>query len=292
GPLPMTNGELPAIPEASRVVAVRDEGDLLGALTVTKASNDPLTAAEGKLVDDLAAQAGLVLRNVRLTEELRANLEELRASRQRIVAAQDQERRKLERNIHDGAQQQLVALAVKLRLTDSLVGRDEAKAHEMLRELQGETQDALENLRDLARGIYPPLLADRGLVAALDAQARKSAVPVAVRADQVGRYAQELEAAVYFCVLEALQNVAKYANGASSVVRLSEEDGHLAFAVADDGIGFDATATGYGSGLRGMADRLAALDGELVVASSPGRGTIVTGSVPLQPSVTLAGIRS
>ena len=292
-PIAIQDGELPSLGPGVEALPVRQDGELLGAIAVTKPPSEPVSPEEAKLLAHLAAQAGLVLRNVRLTEELRARLDELQASRVRIVAAQDQERRRLERNIHDGAQQQLVALAVKLRLADSLVGRDEAKAHEMLRQLQDETQDALENLRDLARGIYPPLLADRGLVAALDAQARKSAVPVAVRADRVGRYAQELEAAVYFCVLEALQNVAKYSNGASAIVRLSEEDGHLAFTVTDDGIGFDTTATGYGSGLRGMADRLAALDGELTVASSPGRGTTVTGNVPLQPSITtLADARS
>jgi signal transduction histidine kinase len=279
-PVPVRHGELPSIANVSKVVAVRDRGDLSGALSVTKPQNEPLTSAEGKLVDDLAAQAGLVLRNVRLTEELRDNLEELRASRQRIVAAQDEARRRLERNIHDGAQQQLVALAVKVRLADGLVGRDDDGAHSVLAQLQGEAQEALENLRDLARGIYPPLLADQGLVAALEAQARKSPVPVSVEAEGISRYSQEQEAAVYFCVLEALQNVAKYAGPTRTTVHLAERDGRLTFAVADDGVGFDASATGYGSGLQGMADRLAALAGELEVRSAPGRGTTVSGSLP------------
>jgi signal transduction histidine kinase len=281
-PVSARDGELPVMAGASHVVAVRHHGELFGALTVTKPQNEPLTAAESKLVDDLAAQAGLVLRNVRLTEELRANLEELRASRQRIVSAQDAERRRLERNIHDGAQQQLVALAVKLRLADGLVGRDEARAHAMLGQLQAEAQDALETLRDLARGIYPPLLADRGLVAALQAQARKSPVPVTVESDGVARYSQDQEAAVYFCTLEALQNVAKYAGAAAVAVRLREEHGLLTFEVADDGVGFDPASKGYGTGLQGMADRLAALAGELRVTSSPGAGTIVAGRVPVE----------
>src|SRR5439155_25741361 len=249
-PMPMSNGELPAIAGVSKMVAVRHQGDLLGALSVTKPQNEPLTEAESKLVDDLAAQAGLVLRNVRLTEELRANLEELRASRQRIVAAQDEERRRLERNIHDGAQQQLVALAVKLRLADNLVGRDEGKAHEMLSQLQSEAQDALENLRDLARGIYPPLLADQGLVAALEAHARKSPVPVTVGAQGIGRYSQDQEAAVFFCTLEALQNVTKYAAATRVEVRLRERDGQVTFEVTDDGVGFDPVSQAKGSGLQ------------------------------------------
>ena len=281
-PVALTDGELPVLGNASRAVAVRDREDLLGALAVRKPESDPLTPAESRLLDDLAAQAGLVLRNVRLTEELRANLEELQASRQRIVSAQDQERRRLERNIHDGAQQQLVALAVKLRLADGLVDRDAQRAHEALAQLLEDAQDALENLRDLARGIYPPLLADRGLEAALDAQARKSPVSVTLESDGIGRYDQELEAAIYFCALEALQNVAKYASARSVVLRLRERGNGLTFEVVDDGAGFDPASTGYGTGLQGMADRLAALGGTLEVRSAPGAGTTVVGEVPVR----------
>ncbi|MGZ4147940.1 MAG: histidine kinase, partial [Actinomycetota bacterium] len=279
--VPMSNGELPAITEASKVAAVSDRGELLGALTVTKASNDPLTVVEERLVEDLAAQAGLVLRNVRLTEELRANLEELRASRQRLVTAQDGERRRIERNIHDGAQQQLVALAVQARLTESLAGKDADRERELLRQLQRGLQEALDDLRDLARGIYPPLLADQGLHAALQAQARRSPIAVVVEADGIGRYPQEAEAAVYFCVLEALQNVAKYADASGAAVRLGGDESELRFEVRDDGLGFDTASTSYGTGLQGMADRLAALGGDLRVESSPGTGTTVTGAHPV-----------
>jgi signal transduction histidine kinase len=281
-PVPLSDGEVPPLERTSRAVPVRDRGDLLGALAVRKPESDPLTPAESRLLDDLAAQAGLVLRNVRLTEELRANLDELQASRQRIVSAQDQERRRLERNIHDGAQQQLVALAVKLRLADGLVDRDAQRAHEALAQLLDDAQDALENLRDLARGIYPPLLADQGLAAALDAQARKSPVSVTLESDGIGRYDQEPEAAIYFCALEALQNVAKYASATAVTIRLSERDGRLTFEVTDDGSGFDPKETGYGTGLQGMADRLAALEGALEVRSAPGAGTTVVGSVPVR----------
>jgi len=279
-PIPMADGELPPIAGASKVVGVRHRDELLGALTVTKAPNDPLTVAEDKLISDLAAQAGLVLRNVRLTEELRANLEELRASRQRLVTAQDGERRRIERNIHDGAQQQLVALAVQARMAESIAGKDPDRERELLQQVQRGLQDALDDLRDLARGIYPPLLADQGLGAALEAQARRSAVPIAVEADGVVRYPQETEAAVYFCVLEALQNVAKYADATRTTVRLRHAPTELRFEVEDDGRGFDPAVTGYGTGVQGMVDRMAVLGGELRVVSELGRGTTVVGTLP------------
>ena len=255
-------------------VEVRDRGELLGALSVRMSAADPMNPTKEKLVRDLAAQAGLVLRNVRLVEDLRA-------SRQRLVAAQDEERRRLERNIHDGAQQQLVALAVKARLARQLTERDPAKTAEMLIQIETETQTALEDLRDLARGIYPPLLADRGLVAALEAQSRKAAVPVSVEADAVGRYSVDVEATVYFCALEALQNVAKYADADRTVIHLSQSNGSLSFEVVDEGRGFDPDAVATGSGLQGMADRLAAVGGSLEIRSAPGRGTTVAGRVPV-----------
>jgi signal transduction histidine kinase len=253
---------------------VRHQGELLGALSVSMPVNDPLDPGREKLVRDLASQAGLVLRNVRL-------IEELRASRQRLVAAQDEERRKIERNIHDGAQQQLVALAVKQRMVASVVGRDDDRARAILEELQSETTQALEDLRDLARGVYPPLLADQGLAAALEAQARKSTVPVDVMADGVARFPQEVEVAVYFSCLEALQNVVKYAEASGAAIRLANVGGELTFEVEDDGVGFDASSTGYGTGLQGMADRLDALGGRIDVRSARGSGTTITGVVPV-----------
>jgi signal transduction histidine kinase len=280
-PVPLGDEGLPDLPGADAAFAVEHRGELLGALAVSMPANDPMNEARRRLVADLASQAGLVLRNVRLTEELRRRLEDLRAAQKRLVAAQDQERRRIERNIHDGAQQQLVSLSVQLRLAQALVGKDPAKAEDMLAQLQARTTETLEDLRDLARGIYPPLLADKGLPAALEAQARKTSLPVAIAADGASRYAPEIEAAVYFSVLEALQNVAKYAGASRVDVRLSRDDGHLAFEVTDDGRGFDPDRTGYGTGLQGMADRLAALDGSLDVRSSPGSGTVVTGRIPV-----------
>ena len=255
--------------------AVTHQGEDLGTLAVSMPPSDPMNPAKQQLVEDLASQAGLVLRNVRL-------IEELRASRQRLVAAQDEERRKLERNLHDGAQQQLVALAVQLKLLEQTAGKDPARDQQLAAKLGSQATAALEDLRDLARGIYPPLLADKGLAAALENQARKAAVPTTVEADEVGRYPQEIEATIYFCTLEALNNVAKYAEASRALVRLSQRNGHIEFAVEDDGRGFVASAGTYGTGLQGMADRLDAVGGELRVESTPGAGSTVSGSVPVE----------
>ncbi|HET6714853.1 MAG TPA: histidine kinase [Actinomycetota bacterium] len=266
------------------VVEVRHQGQVLGALAVSMPASDPIDQTREQLVQDLAAQAGLVLRNERLTQQLRARLADLQAAQKRLVTAQDEERRKLERNIHDGAQQQLVALQVRQRLAEQLIDRDPAEAKEMVAALQVDTGVALEDLRDLARGIYPPLLADKGLAAALEAQARKSPIPVTVEADGVDRLPQDIEAAVYFSVLEGLQNVAKYAQATSATVSFERSNGELRFRVRDDGRGFDPSETGYGTGLQGIVDRLGALEGRVEVTSEPGAGATLSGSVPVPAS--------
>jgi signal transduction histidine kinase len=265
---------LPTFDDGESGFAVRHQGELLGALTVEMPASEALGPPQEKLLGDVATQAGLVLRNVAL-------LEDLRASRKRIVTAQDERARALERNIHDGAQQQLVALTVKLRLAQGLVSKDPAKAEAMLGDLQSETQTALEDLRDLARGIYPPLLADKGLPEAIRAQGRKAALPIRVESDGVGRYDQDVEAAVYFCALEALQNASKYANASTVSIRLDQRDGWLEFAIEDDGAGFDPAATPSGTGLQNMTDRLEALGGTIEVRSVVGSGTTVAGRVPV-----------
>jgi signal transduction histidine kinase len=266
---------MPAFPDAVSAFPVTHQGELLGAITLTMPAADPMDAAKERLIVGLASQAGLALRNVRLVADLRA-------SRRRIVSAQDERAKKLERNIHDGAQQQLVALSVKLRLLEQQIDRDPTAAKTMAAELQTTANETLEDLRDLARGIYPPLLADRGLEAALEAQARKAAMPVTVTADGIGRFEADVESAVYFSCLEALQNAAKYAGAAEVRVRLSNGTGELRFEVVDDGRGFDPASTSYGTGLQGIADRLAALGGELVVTSAPGDGTAVAGRLPVE----------
>jgi signal transduction histidine kinase len=264
------------LPEFEADVAafpVAHQGELLGAITLRLPANDPMDASKERLVAGLASQAGLALRNVGLVQDLRE-------SRRRIVAAQDERAKRIERNIHDGAQQQLVALAVQLRLLEQTIDRDPETAKRQAGLLQTAANEALEDLRDLARGIYPPLLADRGLSAALEAQVGRAALPVQLEAEDMERLRPDAEAAVYFCVLEALNNVAKYANAGGAAVRLSRENGALIFRVEDDGIGFETEATSYGTGLRGMADRLEAIGGSLSITSAPGAGTVVAGRVP------------
>ncbi len=287
----LSNGSISALPNGDRVVEVRQQNELLGALSVSKRSGEPLTPIEEKLLDDLAHQAGLVLKNVGLSADLAARLEELRASRQRLVAAQDDERRRLERNLHDGAQQHLVALKVKLGLVEMQALKDPDKARATLSGLKRDADEALETLRDLARGIYPPLLADRGLGVAIESQARRATVPVAVDAVGIARYPQEVEAAVYFCVLEALQNVMKYAHAAQVTIRLTNEDSRLCFAVEDDGRGFDVAAARRGAGLTNMQDRLDSLGGSLSISSIPGRGTLVSGVLVAEALATVGAVR-
>ena len=279
--IPMGNGALPAMPGVTRAVEVRHQGEILGALSVVKRRGESLTPVEAKLLDDLAHQARLVLKNVGLTADLQRRLEELRLSRQRLVSAQDEERRRLERNLHDGAQQHLVALKVKLGLAEMLAAKDPVKAKATLQQLKSDTDEALETLRDLARGIYPPLLAEKGLPTALQSQARKATLPVDIDADGIGRYPQEVEATVYFCVLEALQNVQKYAKASRVCVRLRDNDGALLFEVEDDGRGFDVDHVRKGAGLTNMQDRLDAMGGDLELVSAHGHGSRVVGRLPL-----------
>jgi signal transduction histidine kinase len=272
----------PVEPEADAAsFSVEHRGEQLGVLTLRMPANDPMDPTKERLVRDVAGQASLVLRNVLL-------IEDLRESRRRIVSVQDERARTLERNIHDGAQQQLVALAVKARLARQLAPRDPANTQAMLRQIEAETQQALEDLRDLARGIYPPLLADKGLAAAIEAQARKSPLPVSVEPDGVGRYSQDVESTVYFCCLEALTNVAKYADASAVTIRLAHEDGELRFEVTDDGRGFDTSVVGHGTGLQGMADRLDAIGGRLEVRSAVGEGTTIAGRIEAQAEVAAA----
>jgi signal transduction histidine kinase len=282
-PIPVAANAEGSVTPSSMLEPVRHQGELLGALSIKKKQGESITPTEEKLVRDLAAQAGLVMRNARL-------IEELRASRQRLVATQDEERRRLERNLHDGAQQQLVAITVKARLARTLTERDPDRAYEIMAELQTDANEALENLRDLARGVYPPLLADKGLVAALEAQARKATVPTTIEANGIGRFPQDVEATVYFCTLEALQNVAKYAEATRATVRLSNGVDGLSFEVMDDGVGFDASSPTYGTGLQGIADRLAALGGAFEISSARNAGTTLRGSVPANSGLRPPGL--
>jgi signal transduction histidine kinase len=281
GPVGFAGGAAPTITGTDRVALVYHQGEALGALSVAKRPGENLTPVEDKLMSDLAAQAGLLLHNIGLTQQLQAKLTELQASRLRIVTAQDDQRRRIERDIHDGAQQQLLAIADTLAVAQSLAGRDEDRERALVAQLKAETSGALETLRELARGIYPPLLADQGLAAAVSAQASRAPGPVEVDAVGVGRYPADLETAVYFCCVEALQNAARHAPGSAVRVSLAEDEGQVVFSVTDDGPGFDPATAPAGSGLRNMGDRLAALGGSCQVDSSPGRGTMIAGRVRL-----------
>jgi signal transduction histidine kinase len=217
--------------------------------------------------------------NVRLEDELQARLVELRESRARIVEAGYAERRRVERDLHDGAQQRLVALALELRMARAKLDEEPAAAAKLLEGATHELAAATEELRELARGLHPPVLTDRGLVAALEALARRSPLPVSVEAEVTDRAPPSAEAAAYFVVSEALTNVVRHAQAEHALVRVDRTDGRLQVEVHDDGRG-GADAAG-GSGLRGLSDRVAALDGSLQVESRPGGGTVVRAVIPV-----------
>ncbi|HTV10659.1 MAG TPA: histidine kinase [Acidimicrobiales bacterium] len=274
-----------------RVAPTIHSGRVLGLIVAERpADGDQFTADDDAVLTELARQVGLALHNVELDsalqktlEELRRQAEQLQESRARIVAASDAARRQIERNLHDGAQQHLVALAVNVRLARRLAETDPAASIEILDELGEGLRNAVQELRALAHGIYPPLLADRGIEEALQSAATRAALPTAVETSGLGRYPPEVEAAVYFCCLEALQNAGKHAGeGASASVKVWEEPGALLFEVKDDGVGFDAGANGAkGAGFVNMGDRLGAMGGALRVGSARGQGTTLSGRVPL-----------
>lgn len=217
----------------------------------------------------------------RSLDELRLEVEELRASRSRVVTAADAERRRIERDLHDGAQQHLVALSVNLQLARQLLVSDPAAAATLLEEIGRDVREALEGVRELAYRVYPPLLLDRGLVEALRAVASAAAIPTRVEAAALDRYPPDFEATVYFCCVEALDNVTRHAGaGARATVRVWSDQGALVFEVADNGAGFEELTERRGAGLDDMSDRLGALGGVLTVSSEQGRGTRVSGRIP------------
>jgi two-component system, NarL family, sensor kinase len=262
-------------------VAITHEGEQLGRIRLWGRARTDLVPGAERLVDDVAGTLGVVLRNVALTAELEAQVEELRISRRRLVQAQDEARRALERDIHDGAQSRLVALRIRLGLAASLADAgDLGRLRTLVDELGTEVDESIRVLRSLGHGLHPPVLEGAGIVAALRAEARALPMPVAVEDGGVGRYAPEVEAAVYFACLEALQNAAKHGRARSVTVSISDDGRGPAFAVVDDGAGFDPACAAEGAGLTNMRDRVGSLGGELVIDAVPGRGTTVAGSVP------------
>ena len=238
-----------------------------------------MTAAEDRLLEHLASQAGLVLRNVRLTAELQATIDDLRASRRRLVEAQDEERQRIERNLHDGAQQQLVALTVQLSLLE-----DSAEDPGEVRQTGTASCGPGCARHWMTCAPWPAGSTRRCSPTKGSGQpcTRRRARPRAspVDADGIGRYPRDTEAAAYFCILEALQNVAKYSRASRATIALACPDGHLEFTVTDDGDGFDTAKATHGTGLQGMADRLAAVGGALHIHSTPGLGTTISGTLP------------
>jgi len=271
-------------PEADYSLPVFHDRELLGGLSLVKEGGETITPAEEELLTDLASALGLALRNARLTGELRRQVAELEASRERVLAASDDARRALEHDLDSGPQQQLVALKVKLGPTRMLAERAGAeKTAKLLTQLEREAGDAIQAVRDFAGGIYPPLLEAEGLAVAIRQQARTAPFPVRVHDDGLVRYSREIESAVYFSVLEALQNTAKYAEATTATVTIGATDTSIGFEIADDGDGFDTTSLVRGAGLNGIADRLDTVGGRFAIDSTLGSGTTVAGTVPLRP---------
>ena len=271
---------------------VRQGGELLGVLVVQEREHVPLTSVEERLFAGLASQAGLVLRGARLRAELQSRLVdltaragELSASRRRMVDAQDAERRRLERDIHDGAQQHLVALAVNLRLATTLAGRSPERADALLAAQEEAATEAVATLVRLSRGIYPPLLEEEGVGAALRSVIAGSGREITVVEHAVGRYPVTVEAAAYFSCLEALQNAAKHAGATTIGVTLTGTPSGLELTVEDDGAGFEPASTPTGSGLANIRDRVESVGGTVRTESAPGLGTRVCAVLP---SVSLA----
>ena len=270
-----------ALPEPGTgrwVTEVRNHGAVVAAIV-----HDEGLERRPELVEAGASMAAVVLDNQRLAAQAEVSIRELRLSRARIASSAERERRRIERDLHDGAQQRLVALRIELELAEDIVRQDAQRGANRLRELEHELDEALEDLRSLAHGVYPPLLADRGLSDALRSVAMGSQIHVDLDAPRLGRYAPEVESAVYFCVLEALQNVLKHASGARRVrVRVAAGPlGELHFSVRDDGAGMAGLRPG--AGITNMQDRLAAFGGDVTVTSTPGVGTHVRGRVPASP---------
>jgi signal transduction histidine kinase len=269
--------ELPADENGRVTTVIEHEGRKVAALV-----HDVSLRDEPELVSAACTAAGIALENERLQADLRSRLEELKESRLRVIEAADAERRRLERNLHDGAQQGLATLAVELAMLDELL-ESHPEARELLEKAQDDLADSLEELRELARGIHPAVLTDHGLAVALDALAERTAVPIRLEVELEERLPEPIEVAGYYVIAECLANVAKYAHASGASVAVSRSDDEVVIEVADDGVG--GASRERGSGLRGLADRVEALGGTIGVSSPVGHGTRVRAEIPCTPSV-------
>jgi signal transduction histidine kinase len=265
--------ELPRPESERKATVVEREGEAIAALI-----HDPALAENQELVRSVCAAAALTLENARLQAELRARLAELQASRARLVAATDAERRRIERDLHDGTQQRLVSIAMALGLAESKLAADRPAVQPVLREARDALAVALAELRELTQGIRPAILVERGLAAALDDLSRRAALPVRLDVALSGRLPEQVEGAAYFVASEALANAAKHSHASELRLTAVRQGPLLLLEVADDGIG--GAGAGGGSGLRGLADRVEALGGRLTVSSPPGRGTTLRAEIP------------
>ena len=276
--------------EPDLVLPIQHAGEPIGDIAVTKASGDPLRPTERTLLEDLASHAEIGLENARLSvdlarraEELAAQTEELRRSRERLVTVRDAQRHRLEHELRDGVGAEIASIRDEIRDDAERVVADPDGVRSSLEELSGRTTVALNDLREVARGIYPPLLADEGLAAALGALARRAGneTQLSILGGTPGtRYDAAVEAAIYFCCVQALQNAERHAPGRRVDLTLSHAPGEVSFSVHDRGAGFDIERVDGGEGLRIMQDRMAALGGTLAIESTPGAGTTVTGTLP------------
>ena len=280
-------------PQREQSLDVHERGELLGRFTIVLAPDQELTPVEDRLFAGLAAQSGLVLRAAGLRADLRRQLEqlerrttELRRARRELVGRQDAERQRLERNIPDGAQQQVLALLVNLRLVQTLSSRSPDRAGAVLAAQADAARATIETLTTLSRGLFPPLLASAGPVAALRTAVRSAPIPVRITSTGIGRLPAPLEAAVYFSCLEAVQNATKHSQASLISIDIFEDTGELRFTVSDDGRGFDPAAR-TGSGLAGIRDRIESLHGAVTVDSGP-LGSTVGARMPTRDIVAVS----
>jgi signal transduction histidine kinase len=284
--------------EPAATVSIEYQGAILGRIECGPRSDGPLLAEDRRLLAYFAAQAAVGVHNLHLTAELSRRVEEVRvqaaelaASRDRVVAGQDAERRRIQRILHDGVQQEIVALSARAGLVRQQLLRGDPAAADGLAEMQRDLAATLHDVREIAHAIHPPVLSDRGLLEAIEAQSSRLAVPMAVRADprlRGVRFREQIEATAWYVLAEALSNVVKHAGASEVEVSLSQEDGRLGLVIRDDGCGFDLGRP-RGLGLAGLSDRLDTVGGSLTITSGAGLGTSVCAHIPVGGEPAAAG---